>query len=120
MGATIFWLITGCIVFAIDILTSNFCFVLLSAGSIAAAIGAGFGMEFIIQVTIYAVVNIISVSVGYPWLKKKYKKILINMQKVCNFIHNNDIIISRKRWFRILNMEVSTCIGGISLEGCKV
>ena len=52
--------------------------------------------------------------------KKKYKKILINMQKVCNFIHNNDIIISRKRWFRILKMEVSTCIGGISLEGCKV
>lgn len=74
MGTVIFWLITGCIVFAIDILTSNFCFVLLSAGSIAAAIGAGFGMEFIIQVIIYAVVNIISVSVGYPWLKKKYKK----------------------------------------------
>ena len=74
MGTVIFWLITGCIVFAIDILTSNFCFVLLSAGSIAAAISAGLGVEFIIQVIIYAVVNIISVSVGYPWLKKKYKK----------------------------------------------
>ena len=74
MGAVIFWLITGGVVFAIDILTSNFCFVLLAIGSIAAAIGAGVGLETTSQVIIYAVVNTISISVGYPWLKKKYKK----------------------------------------------
>lgn len=74
MGAVIFWLITGGIAFAIDILTSSFCFILLAIGSIAAAIGAGLGLEITIQVIIYAVVNIISVSIGYPWLKKKYKK----------------------------------------------
>lgn len=74
MGTVIFWLITGGIVFAIDILTSNFCFMLLAAGSLAAAIGAGIGLDITIQVIIYAVVNIVSVSIGYPWLKKKYKK----------------------------------------------
>lgn len=74
MGAAIFWLITGAVVFAIDVLTSNFCFVLLAAGSIAAAIGAGAGLEMTYQVIIYAIVNIVSVSIGYPWLKKKYKK----------------------------------------------
>lgn len=74
MGTVIFWLITGGVAFAIDILTSNFCFILLAAGSIAASIGAGFGLEITMQVIIYAIVNIISVSIGYPWLKKKYKK----------------------------------------------
>ena len=74
MEMVIFWLITGGVMFAIDILTSNFCFVLLAAGSIAAAIGAGVGLGGIMQVIIYAGVNIVSVSVGYPWLKKKYKK----------------------------------------------
>ncbi|MBE6063276.1 MAG: NfeD family protein [Clostridium butyricum] len=74
MGMVIFWLVLGGIAFIVDILTSNFCFVLLAAGSIAAAIGAGAGLEVMYQIIIYAVVNVISISIGYPWLKKKYKK----------------------------------------------
>lgn len=77
MGSAVFWLIVAIIVFAIDILTSNFCFVLFSIGAIAAAICGALGFPFIIQIIIFAILSIISLSIGYPWLKKKYK----NMHK---------------------------------------
>lgn len=74
MGAIILWIIIAIGSFVIDILSSSFCFVLLSAGSIAAAICASLGMSIAMQVIVFAVINIISMSVGYPWLKKKFKK----------------------------------------------
>lgn len=70
----IFWLIVAIAVFAIDVLTSNFCFVLLSIGGIAAAIASALGVSVIVQVIIFAVVGIISLAVGYPILKEKFKK----------------------------------------------
>lgn len=82
MGTIIFWIVTGLIAFGIDILTSSFCFVLLGIGSIAAACAAGVGLTFGIQVIIYAIVNIISVSIGFPYLKKKYKKMCIRTPRM--------------------------------------
>ena len=38
MGYAVFWLIIAIFAFAIDILTSNFCFMLFSIGAIVAAI----------------------------------------------------------------------------------
>lgn len=73
MGLAVFWLIVAVFVFAIDILTSNFCFMLFSIGAVIAAICSVLGVQFIIQVVIFAVVSIISLAFGYPWLKKKYK-----------------------------------------------
>lgn len=77
IGFAIFWLFIAICAFAIDILTSNFCFMLFSIGAIIAAICAALGVPFMIQIIVFAIVSIISLSIGYPWLKKKYK----NMHK---------------------------------------
>jgi membrane protein implicated in regulation of membrane protease activity len=73
MGLAVFWLIIAVCAIAIDILTSNFCFVLFSIGAIVAAICGILGVPFIIQIIIFSIVSIISLAIGYPWLKKKYK-----------------------------------------------
>lgn len=73
MGLAVFWLIVAICVFAIDILTSNFCFMLFSIGAVAAAICSILGIPFIMQVIVFSIINIISLAVGYPWLKKKFK-----------------------------------------------
>ncbi|AWK51196.1 nodulation efficiency protein D [Clostridium beijerinckii] len=77
MGGAIFWLIIAIFAFAIDILTSNFCFMLFSIGAIVAAICGALGIPFMTQIIIFSIISIISLSIGYPWLKKKYK----NMHK---------------------------------------
>ena len=74
MGSVILWILIAVGVFIIDILSSSFCFILLSIGSVAASICAYAGFSFIVQVIIFSVVNIISIAIGYPWLKKKFKK----------------------------------------------
>jgi len=73
MGSAVFWLIIAIFTFAIDVLTSNFCFMLFSIGAVVAAICGALGVPFIMQVVIFAIISIISLSIGYPWLKKKYK-----------------------------------------------
>lgn len=73
MGLAVFWLTIVVFAIAIDILTSNFCFVLFSIGAIVAAICGILGVPFIIQLIIFAIISIIALSIGYPWLKKKYK-----------------------------------------------
>ncbi|OCA99825.1 NfeD family protein [Clostridium beijerinckii] len=75
MGAAVFWLVIAICVFAIDILTSNFCFTLFSVGAVAAAVCGVMEVPFIIQIIVFSVLNIISFAIGYPLLKKKFKVI---------------------------------------------
>ena len=77
MGPTVFWLVVAICSIVVDIMTSSFFFVLFSIGAVVAAVCGVFGVPFIIQVIIFAVVSIISLVLGYPVLKKKYK----NMHK---------------------------------------
>lgn len=77
MEPTVFWLVVAICSIVVDIMTSSFFFVLFSIGAVVAAICGVFGVPFIIQVIIFAVVSIISLVLGYPVLKKKYK----NMHK---------------------------------------
>lgn len=74
MGAVMFWIIIAAGVITIDIITSNFLFVWFAVGALAAMIGELFGVSFGIQIVIFLVVNLITVSIGYPWAKKKFKK----------------------------------------------
>ena len=73
MSYVVFWLIIAIVVFGIDILTSNFCFMLFSIGAIVAAICGALGVPFMMQIIIFAIISIISLMIGYPWLKKIYK-----------------------------------------------
>lgn len=75
MGSVILWLLVAIGVFLLDVLSSSFFFVLFSIGAIVAAICAVIGLEFIVQVIIFAIVSIISLIIGYPILKKKYKNL---------------------------------------------
>ena len=74
MTNLIFWIIIAIVAFALDVMTSNFFFVLFSIGAIVAAICSIMHIPFIIQTIIFAVISIIMFIIGYPWLKKKYKK----------------------------------------------
>ena len=74
METVVLWVLIAVAVCIIDILSSNFCFILLAVGCIGAVICAYAGFGIIIQVITFAVLNIISIAVGYPWLKKKFKK----------------------------------------------
>lgn len=72
-GLVVFWLIVAFCVIAIDVLTSNFCFMLFSVGAVGAAIGEVLGFSLAIQISIFSILNLISLTVGYPLLKKKFK-----------------------------------------------
>lgn len=74
MGSVILWLLVVIGAFLLDLLSSSFFFVLFSIGAIVAAICAVIGLEFIVQVIIFAIVSIISLIIGYPILKK-YKNL---------------------------------------------
>ncbi|WP_294188751.1 NfeD family protein [uncultured Clostridium sp.] len=74
MNAVIIWIIIAAIAIIIDIATSNFLFAWFTIGAIAAMIADLFGISFGVQVIIFLVINLITVSLGYPWAKKKFKK----------------------------------------------
>ena len=74
MSAVIFWIIIAAVAIIIDIVTSNFLFAWFTIGAIAAMIADFLGISFGVQVIIFLVINLITVSLGYPWVKKKFKK----------------------------------------------
>ena len=74
MLGVIIWIIVVIAGVAIDILTSNFFFVLFSIGAIFAAIASAIGIPFLYQIIIFSVISIISIAVGYPYVKNKYIK----------------------------------------------
>ncbi|MDV4151031.1 NfeD family protein [Clostridium sp. AL.422] len=73
MGIVILWIIIAAVAILIDIATSSFLFVWFTVGAIAAMIAEVLGISFGVQVIIFLVVNLITVSLGYPWAKKKFK-----------------------------------------------
>ena len=75
MGWVIMWLVIVLIAGLIDILTSNFFFVLFSIGAIASAICAGLGVSVLYQIIVFAIVSLIVMILVYPWIKKKYKMV---------------------------------------------
>lgn len=74
MGEIALWLIIAVLVIIIDFSTSAFLFIWFSIGSIAAIVANLLGFNFAIQFLVFVIVSCISVAIGYPWFKKKYKK----------------------------------------------
>ena len=73
MGEGIFWVIIAVAVIAIDLFTSSFVFMWFSVGALVALILSLFGVNMTIQVVTFLVVGILTVALGYPWAKKKFK-----------------------------------------------
>ncbi|WP_260330329.1 NfeD family protein [Clostridium chauvoei] len=73
MLSMVFWIIVAIAVTLLDILTSSFLFVWFAVGAFAAMIADLLGATVGIQIIIFLVVSIITISIGYPWARKKFK-----------------------------------------------
>lgn len=67
------WLAIATGVILLDILTSNFLFVWFAVGAFAAMIADGFGLAIGMQIVIFLLINLITVSIGYTIVRKRYK-----------------------------------------------
>lgn len=106
MGPTVFWLVVAICSIVVDVMTSSFFFVLFSIGAVVAAVCGALGVPFIIQVIIFAIISIISLVIGYPILKKKYK----NMNKKTPLMEESyigKIMISEKEIFDKAQVKIN-------------
>lgn len=76
MGLIILWITIAFGVIVLDLLTSTFLFVWFSFGSAAAILANVLGLSPEWQLFIFAVVSLISIAIGYPWARRKYKKMV--------------------------------------------
>lgn len=74
MELAIFWIILGIAVFILDIATSSFLFVWFSLGAFVALIASLMGAAIGLQIILFLGVSIVTISIGYPWARKKFKK----------------------------------------------
>lgn len=73
MGPAIFWIILGIIVFVLDIATSSFLFMWFAIGAFVAMVAALLGASIGVQIIIFLSISIVTISIGYPWARKKFK-----------------------------------------------
>lgn len=73
MLEVIIWLIIAVLVIAIDLVTSSFIFMWFAVGALVAIILSLFGASIVVQIIAFLVIGIITVSMGYPWAKKKFQ-----------------------------------------------
>ena len=73
MGEVIIWILVAVFVIAIDIFTSSFIFMWFSIGALIATILSLLGASVTWQIVSFLIVSVATVSIGYPWAKKKFK-----------------------------------------------
>lgn len=69
----IIWLIIAVLVIVVDLITSSFIFMWFSLGALVAIVLSLLGFSIWLQIIAFLVVGIITVCIGYPWAKKKFK-----------------------------------------------
>lgn len=73
MVEVIVWILVAIAVIAIDIITSSFVFMWFSLGAFVAIILSLIGISVAWQIVAFLVMGVATVSIGYPWAKKKFK-----------------------------------------------
>lgn len=73
MVEVIVWILVAIAVIAIDIVTSTFVFMWFSLGAFVAIIFSLIGISVAWQIVAFLVMGVATVSIGYPWAKKKFK-----------------------------------------------
>ena len=76
MGMIVFWIIVAIGVIVLDLFTSSFLFMWFSIGAISAIVAEIFGLNWGWQILVFSVISIISISLGYPLVKRQFKKSL--------------------------------------------
>lgn len=78
-GMLILWFFVAIFAIALDVLTSSFLFAWFSAGALAAMIAEVFNVTDGTQIVIFLLVNLITISIGYPLTRNKLKQ---NMKRI--------------------------------------
>ena len=73
MVEVIIWILVAIFVIAIDVVTSSFIFMWLSIGALVAIILSLLDVSILWQIIAFLIVSVITISIGYPWAKKKFK-----------------------------------------------
>ena len=73
MVEVIVWLLVAIALIVIDIVTSSFTFMWFSLGAIVAIMLSLLEISVAWQIVAFLVVGVATVSIGYPWAKKKFK-----------------------------------------------
>lgn len=73
MGEVIFWVIIAVVAIAVDLFTSSFIIMWFALGAFMAILLSLFEASFAWQVVVFLVAGIVTVCIGYPWAKKKFK-----------------------------------------------
>lgn len=73
MVEVIVWILVAIFVIAIDVVTSSFIFMWFSIGALVAIILSLLNVSVTWQIVAFLVVGVATVSIGYPWAKKKFK-----------------------------------------------
>ena len=73
MVEVIVWILVAIAVIAIDIVTSTFVFMWFSLGAFVAIILSLIGISVAWQIVAFLVMGVATVSIGYPWAKKKFQ-----------------------------------------------
>lgn len=73
MVEVIIWILVAIALIVIDIVTSSFIFMWFSIGALVAIILSLLGVSLTWQIVAFLVVGIVTISIGYPWAKKKFK-----------------------------------------------
>lgn len=73
MVEVIVWILVAIAVIAIDIVTSSFVFMWFSLGAFVTIILSLIGISVAWQIVAFLVIGVATVSIGYPWAKKKFK-----------------------------------------------
>ena len=73
MIEVIIWILVAIFLVVIDIITSSFIFMWFSLGALVAIILSLFEVTVVWQIIAFLIVGVATVSIGYPWAKKKFK-----------------------------------------------
>lgn len=72
-ASIIIWLIISITFLLIDVFTSSFLFVWFGVGGLFAMIFAILGFPMEMQIIVFLIISLISIAIGYPWAKKRFK-----------------------------------------------
>ena len=73
MEMAMLWIVVGIVVILLDVITSSFLFVWFAVGAFAAFLASLLGASVGVQIIIFLAVSIATISIGYPWARKKFK-----------------------------------------------
>ena len=81
MIEVIIWILVAIFLVVIDIITSSFIFMWFSLGALVAIILSLLNFTVLYQIIAFLIIGVVTISIGYPWAKKKFKTDVPTMEE---------------------------------------